>query len=230
MKIAFKPVLLAIGFSLLPAPACYTELQAVGSIPVFEGTFVFEEGAWAEYRMTNKEDTGEYKLKISILELESHRGKQARWMEISSAAADGESAVIRLLAEETMAGPGEIFQIVVQPGGMEPFSVPAAFLKGDGSKGGQFEPMPFPEEFKSERIKYKSREIDVIEGIMTDAENNKVKIRISHQVPPIGIVSYEGPEAAMFLSDWGKDARSEISGKPAGFFGWIMSQIRNALK
>ncbi len=233
-------LILLMIMALCAAPAWAAGSEDVqGQVPlvVVKGHYNFVPGAWAEYWVTDKKLDKEYRLRFCTLEKTVHEGKKAAWIEVmvspvGKSKEKGDPKVItKILAADTPDGPGDVMEVIVQPQGFDPFTVPESFFAEQGGDAADFQ--TFDPEAKAReitvRFKKKKIKMKVIEVEGKDKAGRQVKAWVSEKVPPLGLVKAETADMEMTIQNWGLHGRSQITGEPMNFYLWIAAQVGKAL-
>lgn len=202
-------------------------------IPMMEDEFQFKSGTWARYRF-KPVDQPQSELEFSILDKVKQRRGTAWWMEIEMKPEETDDVVTRVLLPETENGPGDALKAIVQIEGYRPFEVPRKYLKPNPKKAteqvgefAKFTPKGTP---KAKHFTCNGRTVIGTTVETLDAEGRPVKVDLSPDVPPLGIVAIYGPDITMELLDWGTNAETKISGKPVGLWRWVWGVAVSAAK
>ena len=200
------------------------------SMVVVDGYFKFHPGAWALYKIHDLKKNKRSTMFISTLEREERDGIPAIWMEIAITP-EGEGRVVtRVLMEETPKGPGKPLEVIVQPNGMDPFTVPDSFLE-EGEKNAQQPRTIKPQDGSAKTITLKTskRKLKAIKVEAEDEKGNPVKAIVCEYIPPLGLVRAETKDMTMKLKSFGKKAKTKIKGEPMNFYLWLTMQIGKGL-
>ena len=196
---------------------------------VFDNTFQFITGSWADYTYFDKQKNELTRIYFSILERETIKNAPYIWMEIEAEMKDTPVVVTRVLVEETNAGPGKIDQAIVQVQGYSPFKVPKKYLEGQDQQVGEFKPAHIVKKLDSRKITQAGKTIDVLAVEAENDKGEKVTAMVSVQILPIALYEAETSDLKMTAVDWGGGARTKIEGEPIPFFLWIIEQAATAL-
>lgn len=199
------------------------------SMVVVDGYFQYHYGAWATYTIHDIAKGEDSIIFFSTLEREEYEGNPAMWMEIAVRAKGQEEVVTRVLLEETAQGPGKPYAVVVQPHGMEPFTVPDSFME-EAEKESQGNTVIQPHgTAKAMKITVGQR---VLKGWLVQGEDDTgrpVEAVVSDTLPPLGLVRVKTPDITMKLKNFGSNAQSKIEGVPMNFYLWLTLQIGKGL-
>ena len=215
--------------AMTAATAYGADVEGQRPLMIVGETFRFTPGAWSDYLIHDREKKEYYRMTIATLERFSRDGKPCSWMEIGVTPEKDPPVVTRLLVEETKSGPGEIFEVIVQVRGYEPFTVPESFYKGEEKDVGQFKGAAVARRIDRRVIPVAGRSIQAWDVEAADAAGAVMSALVSEEVAPIGVVMAETPQIDMVLSDWGTGATSKIEGTPVNFYVWLMMQMGGAL-
>lgn len=222
-------ILAALVLLVLPSPAGAQQIPGQRPWVVVAERFRFTPGAWATYEVTDKAAREAYRLYIATLEREKKQRRPASWMEIGVESADNPAVVTRLLAEETVEGPGKLLKVIVQAAGYAPFKVPKKYFEGEHAQVSPARTAQIAGTIDRRAVRVGSREIDAWEVEARDASGATLRAVVSETVLPLGVVEAESDDMRMVLLDWGTDARTKISGAPRPFTLWILEQIANEM-
>lgn len=225
------PMLLAILAVSWPEGRLYAAAAPPESdpVPMVADEFRFVPGSWGLYRLAPANTNVEHQLYFAVLEEKAQRKGKAFWVEIEVVTSNEPSAVTRVLLPETPQGPGDALEAIVQVSGFRPFKVPSRYLKPQAKKSGEA-PAQFVKFDKATAtppaaLSWKGRDLMASTVDAEDAKGNKVSVVVSEEAAPLCIVSLDSPEVAMELLDWGRDAKTKITGKPVGFLRWLFSLL-----
>lgn len=222
-------VLAALVLLVLPWPAAAQQIPGQKPWIVVAERFQFTPGAWASYEVTDKVAREVYRLYVATLEREKKQRRPASWMEIGVESADNPAVVTRLLAEETVEGPGKLLKVIVQVAGYAPFTVPKKYFEGEHAQVSPARTVEIARTLERRTVAVGSREIDAWEVEARDTSGAALHAVVSERVLPIGVVEAESDAMRMVLLDWGTDARTKISGAPRPFTLWILEHIANEM-
>ncbi|RJX35993.1 MAG: hypothetical protein C4525_02070 [Desulfarculus sp.] len=211
-----------------PAQAQEPKVQGQRPVMVVDGAFLLQPGAWARYQVRDLVKKESSLLYIATLERTSHQGRPAMIMELEVQPQTGDPVVTRILAQDTPQGPGKVYEVVVQPRGYDPFTVPDSFLADQGGEAGEVQRFR-PTGSQSLSVTLKGRKLAAHKVSGSDAKGRPFNAVVSQAVPPLGLISVDTPETQMRLEDWGQGARSRIRGEPMNFYLWLILQIGNAM-
>ena len=215
--------------AMTAATATGADVEGQRPLMIVGDTFRFTPGAWSDYLIHDREKKEYYRMTIATLERFNRDGKPCSWMEIGVTPEKDPAVVTRLLVEETKTGPGEIYEVIVQVRGYDPFTVPESFYKGRDKEVGNFKGTAVAKRIARRVISVAGRSVRVWDVEAVDAAGDMTAALVSEEVAPIGVVMAESPQVDMVLSDWGTGAKSKIEGTPVNFYVWIMMQMGGAL-
>jgi len=225
--------LLAIAGSVFAAAPEKDPMEGQQPIPMMGDSFQFQSNTWARYQF-QPADQPRSELVFSILDEVRKRRGNAWWMEIEIISKETEDVVTRVLLPETEDGPGDALKAIVQIEGYRPFEVPRKYLKPNPKKEteqvGEFATFTPKGKPKAKQFTCNGRTINGTSVEALDAEGRTVKVDLSPEVPPLGIVGVYGEGITMELLDWGSDASTKIEGKPVGLWRWIWGVAVTAAK
>jgi hypothetical protein len=167
---------------------------------------------------------------ISTLERVQRDGISAIWMEIAITPEGEGQVVTRVLLEETPKGPGKPLEVIVQPHGMDPFTVPESFM--EQAEENTQEPKtikPHEASAKPITLKTSKRKLKAYKVEALDEKGNPVKAVVCDQIPPLGLVRAQTKNMTMRLKSFGKKAKTKIKGEPLNFYLWLTKQIGKGL-
>lgn len=214
---------------LLTAAARAAEIEGQKPVMIVGDSFRFVPGSWAVYSMKELKSNTTSRMYFALNEDEKRGRTPACWMEIGVESTNNPGVVTRLLVEKTPQGPGRALAAIVQVEGFDPFVIPGRYLKSDSKeKVGDFQPLDVSVPASKEIVSWLGRKIRASKVVAKDGQGRPVKVIVSEEFPPLGLVSVESPEVEMKLEDWGTGAKSRITGKPIGFYRWIWRQIIHA--
>jgi hypothetical protein len=229
-RIGVLVVLTVAAVAAMTAATAYgADVEGQRPLMIVGDAFRFTPGAWSDYLIHDREKKEYYRMTIATLERFKRDGKPCSWMEIGVTPEKDPPVVTRLLVEETKSGPGEIFEVIVQVRGYEPFTVPESFYNGEEKDVGQFKGAAVAKRIERRVIPVAGRSIPVWDVEAVDAGGAVMAALVSEEVAPIGVVMAESPQIDMVLSDWGTGAVSKIEGTPVNFYVWLMMQMGGAL-
>jgi hypothetical protein len=191
--------------------------------------FQFVPGAWSSYYIHDRAKNEHYRMWISTLDKEKGTKLSASWMEIEVTMEKNPPVVTRFLVEETPQGPGELLDVIVQMKGYSPFTVPRKYYEGAEKEVGQFQTAHTLKRLAQKTIRYRDRDVKVVDVEAADPKGKKVSAIVSDNVLPVGVVMVENEEIGMYLDDWGGGGKSRIEGTPMNFYLWLMMQLGDGL-
>lgn len=201
------------------------QIQGQRPIPVVEGAFKLQEGAWATYKIHDLKKNQRSRMYFATLSRVDHEGVRAMWMEIA-VKPEGEQLVrTRILAEDTPKGPGRVLEVIVQPEGYDPFYVPQSFFADQGGDTADFEQITPQAKSQAVNITIGKRKFSGWRVIGQDQNGAKVEAVASLSVPPLGLVSSSTADVRMEIDEWGMGAKTLIKGEPVNFYLWLIDQI-----
>jgi hypothetical protein len=203
-------------------------------IPMMGDSFQFKPNTWARYSFKPAGQPSS-ELEFSILDEVRNRRGNAWWMEIEINSTDTDDVVTRVLLPETEDGPGDALKAIVQIEGYRPFEVPRKYLKPNPKKKteqvGELATFTPKGEPQAKQFTCNGRTINGTSVEALDAEGRTVKVDLSPEVPPLGIVGIYGEGiTTMELLDWGTGAETKITGKPVGLWRWVWGVAVSAAK
>ena len=226
-------VLVALAAAAVAVMAAATahgaDIEGQRPMMIVGDAFRFTPGAWADYLIHDREKQEYYRMSIATLERISREGKPCSWMEVGVTPEKGPPVVTRFLVEETTTGPGEIYEVIVQVRGYEPFTVPESFYRGEDRDVGNFRAAAVARRIDRRVVPVAGRTIAAWDVEAVDAGGAMMAALVSEEVAPIGVVLAESPQIDMVLSDWGSGAKTKIEGTPVNFYVWLMMQMGEAL-
>ena len=159
----------------------------------------------------------------------AHRdGKPVIWMEVAVKIDGQPEAVSRIMAEDLPAGPGRVFKVIVQPDGYPPFIVPKSMLEQDGPEK-DFQRVAATVKIRPVHLRLHGRSLAGWEVQGKDDQGRPVYATVSHDAPPLGLLSASTAEAEISLLNFGQGATSRIKGEPMNFYLWLTEQMANGL-
>jgi len=226
-------VLVALAVAAVAAMTAATahgaDVEGQRPLMIVGDAFRFTPGAWSDYLIHDRAKKEYYRMTVATLERIDRDGKPCSWMEIGVTPEKDPPVVTRFLVEETKTGPGEIYEVIVQVRGCEPFTVPESFYKGEEKDVGNFKGTAVATRIDRRVIPVAGRNVRAWDVEAVDAAGDVTAALVSEEVAPIGVVLAESPQVDMVLSDWGTGAKSRIEGTPVNFYVWLMMQMGGAL-
>jgi hypothetical protein len=113
--------------------------------------------------------------------------------------------------------------------GYSPFTVPRKYYDGAEKEVGQFQTALTVKRLAQRELRYRDRDVKIVDVEAADAKGKKVNAIVSENVLPIGVVMAENEEIGMYLENWGDGSKSRIEGTPMNFYLWLMMQIGEGL-
>ena len=197
---------------------------------IVKGAFRFVRGSWAKYWIVDRNKGEKSLFYFAAMDRIERQGRPAIWLEVSIKPEKQDEVATRILAAETPDGPGELFKVIVQPTGYEPFTVPESFLRQQGGDGQYFRHLKnTAAAAKQKRVSIRGRSVQVWEVNGTDENGRAVSAVVSEEVPPLGLVHARTADVEMHLHDWGTGATSLIRGSPMNFYLWLATQAGKAM-
>ena len=123
--------LICILLGAIPAAAKNPPTSAGQPIIMVDGSWNPKVGAWSVYRITDLRTKEVSTMYFATLQKTSVEGKPARWLEVDVTTQDKNQVVTRILAEESPKGLGKVLEVIVQPKGYGPFTVPQSMLESE---------------------------------------------------------------------------------------------------
>ena len=194
-----------------------------------DGAWNPKEGAWSLYRITNLHDKSVSTMHFATLRKTSYEGRAARWVEVDVTSHNQDRAVTRILAEETAAGLGKILEVIVQPKGYDPFTVPQSMLDSAEGPENDLHRIKAVKKGRDRYFKFKGKRFGAYEVKGKDEKGRTVSATVSQFVAPLGLVKAITPDTEMRLIRFGDGAKSRIKGEPVNFYIWITQQILHGI-
>ncbi|MCB2189535.1 MAG: hypothetical protein KQJ78_24210 [Deltaproteobacteria bacterium] len=226
------PAVLVLWMAAAPASAANdSPVQGQTPMLVVKGSYNFVPGAWADYWVKNLKKGENYDMRICTLERAKYEGQNAVWMEIKVDMKGQPGVITKVLCLETPDGPGQAKEVIVQPQGYDPFTVPASFLAEQGGEAGEVQTFDPKASAKEVTVRFKKRgtKMKAIKVNGVDDQGRVVEALVSQEIPPLGLIKATTSEIEMTIQDWGLGGKSQIRGEPMNFYVWIAAQVGKAL-
>jgi len=205
-----------VAFAFVAAAATNAQVGMRGGPPQFHGVWNPVVGHGGVYEMTGS-DGKKTTMQIAIVGKESVEGKDGFWMEMSFENTDrGEMVIKHLIVLDGQQT--HVVKAVMQMPGMGPMEMPMQMLQRASSQSS---------DVRNEGQDLGSESVTVPAGTFV-AEHYRAKdggdVWAVKDVPPWGLVKFQGKDSSMVLIKIITDAKDKITGTPQPMNPMMMGQ------
>lgn len=198
-------------------------------IIMVDGSWNPKVGAWSLYRITDLRTKGVSTMYFSTLDKTMVEGKPARWLEVDVTTQDKNQVVTRILAEESAKGIGKVLEVIVQPKGYGPFTVPQGMLESEQGPKNDMQRVTAVKKVKKRHFTFKGERFEAWEVEGKDDQGRPVSALVSAYVAPLGLVQSRTADSEIKLVKFGGGVKTRIKGDPVNFYFWITQQVLQGL-